>query len=244
MMHSIVPHSRSVSAVDTIATAPRPFACQDSLQVPPRKLRMRDWLGDSDLRRPELPPRARRAWWLPRMVSACLILAGALPATATQDADPASRRPLNFENDIVPILSKLGCNAGGCHGKAEGQNGFKLSVFGFDPASDYDAIVKEARGRRVTPAAPKYSLILHKPLGLVPHGGGKRIVDGSREHQTLLRWITAGLPYGSPSDPTVQRIEIEPKQARLEFGAARPLRVTAILSDGSLEDVTLMANYS
>src|SRR5258707_4691895 len=84
-------------------------------------------------------------------------------------------RPFNFENDIVPILSRFGCNSSGCHGKAEGQNGFKLSVFGFDPNADFDALTKEARGRRVFPAAPERSLILTKAGGTIPHGGGVRI---------------------------------------------------------------------
>src|SRR5436190_5929591 len=82
--------------------------------------------------------------------------------------------PVHFAIDVVPILSKLGCNSGGCHGRASGQNGFKLSVFGFDPPGDYDSIVKQARGRRVFPSSPVSSLILAKPSGGVPHGGGVR----------------------------------------------------------------------
>src|SRR4029079_10460959 len=85
----------------------------------------------------------------------------------------ATPRPISFENDVIPILTKATCNAGGCHGKAEGQNGFKLTVFGFDPASDHAAIVKEARGRRVFLASPESSLFLMKATGRVPHGGGK-----------------------------------------------------------------------
>ena len=156
---------------------------------------------------------------------------------------PAPRR-LNFENDIVPILSKLGCNAGGCHGKAEGQNGFKLSVFGFDPRADYDSIVKEARGRRVVPGAPEHSLILRKPLAQVPHGGGKRLAEGSSEHTTLHQWIRTGMPFGEPGDPVVERIEVAPTERVLGLQANQPLQVTAFLSDGSRQDVTAMANYS
>jgi hypothetical protein len=89
--------------------------------------------------------------------------------------------PVHFRNDVVPIFSKLGCNSGGCHGKASGQNGFKLSVFGFDPQADYDTLVKEARGRRVFPSAPASSLLLTKPTGRVPHGGGRRLEVGSPE---------------------------------------------------------------
>ncbi|MFM7925913.1 MAG: hypothetical protein ACKPJJ_37310, partial [Planctomycetaceae bacterium] len=89
---------------------------------------------------------------------------------AQQRTQAASTEHWNFENDIVPILSRFGCNTSGCHGKAEGQNGFKLSVFGSDPEADYDAIVKENFGRRVSPAAPEQSLLLLKATGQVPHG--------------------------------------------------------------------------
>ncbi len=153
-------------------------------------------------------------------------------------------RQFHFENQIVPILSKLGCNAGGCHGKAEGQNGFKLSVFGFDPRADFDAIVKEGRGRRVAPAAPRHSLILRKSLGQMPHGGGKRIDEQSREHRTLLDWISAGMPFGAEDEPTLERIEVVPAERVLGLKSAQQLQVTAFLSDGSRRDVTAMANYS
>src|SRR5207302_7315648 len=106
---------------------------------------------------------------------------------AVRDFDAS--RPLHFANDIVPLLSRHGCNAGGCHGRASGQNGFKLSLFGFDPAFDYNALVKEARGRRVFPAAPDHSLLLAKPASHVPHGGGKRFPPESEAYQTLRRWI-------------------------------------------------------
>ncbi len=108
----------------------------------------------------------------------------------------AEPRRFNFENDIVPILSRFGCNSSGCHGKAEGQNGFKLSVFGFDPPADYAALTKEARGRRVFPAAPEQSLLLRKMTGQMPHGGGARIAAGSGDYETVRAWIAAGLPFG------------------------------------------------
>ncbi len=102
----------------------------------------------------------------------------------------------------MPIFTKLGCNAGGCHGKSGGQNGFKLSLLGFYPHDDYEWLVKENRGRRIFPASPEYSLLLTKPLNKLPHGGGKRLEEGSYEYQLLLNWIEQGMPYGSPDDPT------------------------------------------
>src|SRR5579872_5756032 len=124
-----------------------------------------------------------------------LIVSAAATASATAlraDGPPASidaPRRFNFENDIVPILSRFGCNASGCHGKAEGQNGFKLSVFGFDPLADYAALTQEGRGRRVLASFPDRSLVLAKASGGVPHGGGVRIVRGSDEYRALRDWI-------------------------------------------------------
>src|SRR5262249_38661232 len=103
--------------------------------------------------------------------------------------ESSSPRRYNFENDVTPLFARHGCNSSGCHGKAEGQNGFRLSVFGFDPAFDYAALVKEARGRRVRPAAPEQSLLLRKPSGQMAHGGGVRLPPGSRDYETLRGWI-------------------------------------------------------
>src|SRR3954447_13372559 len=96
--------------------------------------------------------------------------------------------PVDFARDVIPLLTRHGCNSGGCHGKASGQNGFKLSLFGFDPDFDYHAIVSEARGRRLFPASPQSSLLLTKAAGQVAHGGGKRLTTDGEAYQTLLRW--------------------------------------------------------
>src|SRR5262245_32453125 len=105
--------------------------------------------------------------------------------------------PIDFATEVVPLLSRFGCNAGGCHGKASGQNGFKLSLFGFDTRFDYSAIVEEARGRRVFPAAPDRSLLLLKATAQVPHGGGKRIEVDSEPYRRMRQWIEAGMPPAS-----------------------------------------------
>lgn len=158
--------------------------------------------------------------------------------TGTQES-----RPLNFESDIVPILGKFACNASGCHGKAEGQNGFKLSVFGFDPPADYRALTKESRGRRVFPAAPERSLLLQKASGGAPHGGGVRITPDRPEYETLRRWIGEGLPLGSKEDPTVAKIELTPDERTLGVGQSQQLRVVATMSDGRQQDVTRLARF-
>lgn len=158
-----------------------------------------------------------------------------------RDADES--RPLHFANDIEPLLSRHGCNAGGCHGRASGQNGFKLSLFGFDPAFDFNALVKEARGRRVFPASPDNSLILTKASGQVPHGGGKRIAADSEDYRTLRRWILQGTPVGDSSAPTLVRLTMEPTQRILERQAEQQVAVLAHYSDGSTRDVTRQAQY-
>lgn len=155
----------------------------------------------------------------------------------------AQPRPLSFPRDIVPILTKASCNAGGCHGKAEGQNGFKLTVFGFDPKADHDAIVKAGRSRRVSLAAPDHSLLLRKALAIAPHGGGQRIDEGSIRHRRLARWIREGAPYGTAEAPKLVRIEIEPTEHVLLAKGTQQLRVWAIDSDGSRRCVTTEAEY-
>src|SRR5207237_7759589 len=105
--------------------------------------------------------------------------------------------PINFANQIVPIFTKLGCNSGGCHGKSSGQNGFKLSLLGFYPEEDYEFLVKEARGRRLFPAAPERSLLLMKATNGIAHGGGMRMDADSYEYARLGSWIAQGPPYAS-----------------------------------------------
>jgi hypothetical protein len=151
--------------------------------------------------------------------------------------------PINFGNKVVPIFTKLGCNSGGCHGKASGQNGFKLSLLGFDPELDYNALVKEARGRRVTPSAPEQSLLLLKASGTIAHGGGKRIEIGSDEYKTIRRWIASGLPFGRPEDPVVTKITLFPEKRVLPRNSRQQFAVYAHYSDGSVEDITRRAQY-
>lgn len=176
------------------------------------------------------------------MVCACVALGLGLVRGPSRAAEPSSRR-YNFETDIVPILSKFGCNTSGCHGKAEGQNGFKLSVFGSDPEFDYRALAMEGRGRRVFPAAAEHSLLLRKMSGQTPHGGGVRIEPDRPEYALLRDWIRAGLPQGSPDDPQVTRITLSPREQVLAAGAVVPLRVTASWSDGRQTDVTSLATF-
>lgn len=157
-------------------------------------------------------------------------------------------QPILFARDIVPILSKAGCNSGGCHGKAEGQNGFKLSVFGFDPPADHDALTKQGRGRRVFLPSPERSLLLLKATAQEPHGGGRRIEPGSLRYERLYRWIAEGArlaPAGSdvPERPELVRIEVDPAERSLLAGEGQQLGVWAVDAAGNRSCVTSEAEY-
>jgi len=151
--------------------------------------------------------------------------------------------PINFANHVVPIFTKLGCNSGGCHGKSGGQNGFALSLLGFVPELDFQTLVKENRGRRLFPAAPDSSLLLVKASGSVAHAGGKRMELGSDEYKIIRRWIAAGTPYGSPSDPVVTKISVYPEQRLISRNNRQQFAVFAHYSDGNVVDVTQRAQY-
>jgi hypothetical protein len=183
--------------------------------------------------------------FLMRGISAFLVCAAAstilLGATMAQGAE--NQRPINFTNQIVPIFTKLSCNSGGCHGKASGQNGFKLSLLGFEPDVDFAALVKEGRGRRLVPAAPEHSLLLLKATGQMAHGGGKRLEADSEEYQLIRRWIATGMPFGKPTDPVVTSISMDPPEKVLPREGRVQLTVTAHYSDGHTEDVTRMTQY-
>src|SRR5689334_21354916 len=155
----------------------------------------------------------------------------------------AENLPINFANQVVPVFTKLGCNTGACHGKASGQNGFKLSLLGFEPEVDYAALVEEGRGRRLFPAAPERSLLLLKTTGVIAHGGGKRMEVGSDEYKLVRRWIGAGTPVGNPDDPVVTKITIYPEHRILSRHNKQQFAVYAHYSDGSVEDITRRAQY-
>jgi len=152
-------------------------------------------------------------------------------------------RPINFANQIEPILTKLSCNSGGCHGKIAGQNNFRLSLLGFDPELDYATLVKESRGRRIFAADPDQSLLLLKGAGVLPHGGGKKMDVGSEEYKVLRRWVATGTPFGSDKDPKIAKVTVQPVRRAIERQAKQQLAVYAHYSDGRVEDVTRRAQY-
>jgi hypothetical protein len=152
-------------------------------------------------------------------------------------------RAISFRNEIIPALTKLGCNQGACHGSQHGKGGFKLSLLGFEPESDYIAIVKSAGERRVTPFAPEESLLLLKPTLAVAHGGGRRFEPGSPIHKLLLEWLETGTPGPRDNDPRVESLAVYPERRLMEPGQKQQLAVLATLSDGSQRDVTAAARF-
>ncbi len=163
-----------------------------------------------------------------------------VPISVTSWQQPV---PVSFRYDVQPLLTKARCNSGGCHGKAEGQNGFKLSLFGFDDESDYDALVKEGRGRRLDLSHPDASLLLLKGTARMPHGGGLKIDHSSPHYALLLRWVREGAPLTSPADQPVVKLEVEPADLVMLPSSSQQLRVTAIDAAGRRQCVTHQAEY-
>jgi hypothetical protein len=131
-----------------------------------------------------------------------------LPVTVAEaDRHP----PVRFVTDVVPMLTKVGCNSGACHGAAAGKNGFRLSLRGFDPALDYEQMAREKRGGRINKIDPEASLLLKKATATVPHGGGQPLRKASEEYRILARWMREGAP-GVDADFTVTDVAVLPAE--------------------------------
>jgi hypothetical protein len=159
-------------------------------------------------------------------------------------APGAAEQPISFVNDVVPVLTKAGCNIGVCHAKAgNGQNGFQLSLLGFEPLDDYASLVKEARGRRLFAPAPAQSLLLRKASGQTPHGGGIRLPASSAGYAVLHDWILQGAPYAREGEPQLESFEVQPQRGTISLHGEQQLQALARFSDGSVRDVTKLALY-
>ena len=167
---------------------------------------------------------------------AALMIGGVVTPTTADD--------VSFDLDVMPILSKAGCNGGGCHGALAGKGGLRLSLFGYDPASDHLAITRDARGRRVDLADPGMSLLLTKPTMAVPHKGGKRLEVDGHDYRVLAAWIAAGCPGPSGQQKKLVSIALAPAEAMLAAGSSQRLTVTAAYSDGSTRDVTRWTRFT
>jgi mono/diheme cytochrome c family protein len=154
-------------------------------------------------------------------------------------------RPVSYQLDVLPVLTANGCNAGSCHGSAKGQDGFHLSLYGFDPKGDHFRITEEMPGRRLNLAVPGDSLLVTKAIGAVPHTGGKLIEPDSADHETLVAWIRGGAEYDGADIALPVAIDVEPGQLVMTGdGMEIPLTVRAEYADGSDRDVTRWSAFS
>lgn len=150
-----------------------------------------------------------------------------------------SAAEVTFLRDVAPVLNKAGCTSGPCHGAAKGKNGFKLSLRGYDPRFDYEALLYDLSGRRFNRADPARSLMLAKPVQEVAHGGGLRFEADSRYYKTIFDWIAQGVPYGDESKDKVTKIAVTPENVFMNApGESAQVKVTAFYGDGTSRDVT------
>jgi hypothetical protein len=171
-------------------------------------------------------------------VALLLALLGHRAAPAAEDPGPS------FRLDVMPILMRSGCNTGSCHGAARGKDGFRLSLFGFDPEADYQRITREISGRRINLALTAESFLLTKATNAVPHGGGARIKPGDEYYNTLKRWLDTGAKNDPGPVPAVVAVVLDPPEGVLDgAGATQQLSLRAKYADGSERDVTSLAVF-
>jgi hypothetical protein len=164
-----------------------------------------------------------------------------LPVTVTK---ATVDRPISFKQDVMPVFMRAGCNSGGCHGAARGKDGFRLSLFGFDPDGDHHRLTREFNGRRINLGLPGDSLLLDKACGKVPHTGGKKIAEGDPYYRTIVRWLDADAPADPPTVALPVSMEVFPPKAVLDGkGEAQRLVVRAKYADGHDRDVTDLALF-
>lgn len=181
--------------------------------------------------------------WLSLLTVIVLTSERRLPAADLNPANTTKSDRVYFTTDIVPTLTRLGCNSGGCHGKATGQNGFRLSLFGFEPELDYAALVHEGRGRRLFAANPANSLLLLKATARMPHGGGRRMDETSDDYRLVFNWIIQGAASPRSEDPKLLQIDLSPTDQILNENSTLQLRLIARFSDGASRDVTRQSVY-
>jgi len=159
-------------------------------------------------------------------------------------ATPAWSAPPSFRRDVMPVLSKAGCNLGTCHGNQYGKGGFRLSLRGQDPATDFTTLTRSHASRRINPLNPAESLLLRKPLALVPHEGGRRLHTNSTEYRILHDWIAAGMPADPENAPTLVALQVEPAEVTL-YNNQRTARIEAIarFSDGTSRPINELAVF-
>jgi hypothetical protein len=167
----------------------------------------------------------------------------AVAAAGSPSAVRAAGQTPSFLNEVVPVLTRAGCNQGACHGKGAGQNGFRLSLRGYAPDQDHRWLSREFDGRRIDPTQPEESLLLRKATGRTPHEGGRLFAVGSREYDLLLAWIRAGFPGPDRNDPKISKLELTPAAKVLKVGESVRLTAVATFADGTTKDVTWLTRF-
>lgn len=169
---------------------------------------------------------------------------GARASVPVSVAKASADVPVSFATEVEPILTRAGCNSGGCHGAQHGRGGFRLSLFGFDPSFDYLQIVQSNEGRRVVPSDPERSILLAKPALVMEHGGGEKLKLHGRDYTRIRLWLEDGAPGpNAKTDPEVTKLEVFPAHRIMTPGEQQQLSVTAVWSDGRREDVTSTAQF-
>ena len=158
-------------------------------------------------------------------------------------ADSEREAQVSFREEIIPLFTRLGCNQGACHGKQAGQNGFRLSLRGYAPELDHLWSTREFSVRRISVTAPDDSLLLQKPLGKVPHAGGRLFAEGSRAHRLLRDWIAEGATGPTRDEPQAVKLEVLPTGTALKIGQQQQLIIRAHVSDGAVRDVTWLCKF-
>ena len=186
-------------------------------------------------------------------LSAVTALVMAIPVCAADRAPPTAQpagdevvgknATPSFLNDVVPILTRQGCNQGACHGKGVGQNGFRLSLRGYAPENDHRWITREFNVRRVERASPEMSLLLRKPTGDASHEGGRVFSTDSREYRVILEWLKAGAPGPKKDDAKLVKLEVLPGTRMMKPGDRQQIQAMAEFSDGSRRDVTWLTKF-
>lgn len=173
------------------------------------------------------------------------VVYGGLQAQATVEVKQATvERPISWHLDVMPVFMRGGCNTGSCHGAARGKDGFRLSLFGFDPEGDYYRVTRELGARRINLAVPAESLLLEKAVSAVPHSGGKRFGVDSPYYATLIKWLEAGAPADSAAPPKVIGLDVYPPQVVIEGeGVTQQFVARARYEDGTDRDVTNLASF-
>ncbi len=173
-----------------------------------------------------------------------VIVAGQSSVVPVKVKLPPTEPPISFRHEVMPVLSKSGCNAGACHGYSLGKNGFKLSLRGSDPELDLPAITKDAFGRRIDRQAPVASLIVAKGRGDIAHEGGTRFRRGSLSDETLIEWVREGVPADLSDTARVVSVQLIPDKLVLQRGQKHRLQLLAQYSDGTTRDVTKLGVFN